>query len=218
MVKLVSDDSLERINEMKFCNAYKKGQILFFEGNRPLGLFCLNKGAIKVYKTGVEGKEQIVRFAQAGDFLGYRALIADEPYSATAEALEETIACFIPSDIFYNTLQTEKNFSRQMMKTLCHELGIAREQMMNMSQKSVRERMAETLLILLDSFRHEVGQENLIPVKLPREDIANLAGTSTETAIRLLTEFKDDGYIELQGKMIRVANRTALERTARIHA
>jgi CRP/FNR family transcriptional regulator len=166
----------------------------------------------------VDGKEQIVRFAQSGDFLGYRALIADEPYSATAEALEETIACFIPSDIFYNTLQTEKDFSRQMMKTLCHELGIAREQMMHMSQKSVRERMAETLLILLDSFRHAEGQEDLISVKLPREDIANLAGTSTETAIRLLTEFKDDGYIELQGKMIKVVNRAALQRTARIHA
>jgi CRP/FNR family transcriptional regulator, polysaccharide utilization system transcription regulator len=218
MLQYCSDEAIEKINLLKFCNHYKKGQLLFFEGNKPLGLFCISNGAIKIYKTGIEGKEQIVRFAQAGDFLGYRALIAEEPYSASGEALEDTNACFIPSDIFYDILAREADFTKQMMKTLCQELGIAREQLMNMSQKSVRERMAETLLILLDCFRHEVGQEDLIPVKLPREDIANLAGTSTETAIRLLTEFKEEGYLENVGKHIRILNRSALMRTARVLA
>lgn len=209
------DNVRELVEGHKYCNAYKKGQILFFEGNRPLGVFCINRGTVKLYKTGIDGKEQIVRFAQTGDMLGYRALIAEEAYSVTAEALESTVACFIPKHEFQEILNTQPNFTKALMKSLSTELGVSQEHLLNMAQKSVRERLAETLLLLLDNFHREGVSEDTIAVQMPREDIANVAGTSTETVIRLLSEFKDQGLVELTGKKITILQRDKLARLAR---
>lgn len=205
---------LDVLDAHKSSNVYKKGQILFFEGNNPLGLFCINHGLFKVYKTGLDGKEQILYLAKPGDFMGYRALIAEEPYTASAEALDESVACFIPKADFTRVLEQQPDISRKLMRSLCHELGIAAEKLTSMAQKTVRERLAETLLLLYESFEHQ--NNDTISIQLPREDIANITGTSTETVIRLLSEFKEDGMIELKGRNIRVANPSALKKAARL--
>jgi CRP/FNR family transcriptional regulator len=217
---------LTLLDDNKVNNRYKRGQVIFFEGNNPMGLFCISQGTIKVYRTNAEGKEQILRFAGPGDFLGYRALIADEPYSASAETLEEATICYIPKDVFFQTMANEPEMSRQMLKTLCHELGIANERIQHMAQKSVRERLAETLLILQETYQKSrriatatVGaaeQATNLCLQLPREDIANLTGSSTETIIRLLTEFKDEGLIAFEGKQIRLLNVARVQRVARL--
>lgn len=208
---------LSSLTENKSTNTYKRGQVLFFEGNKPLGLFCVNQGMLKVYRTGSDGKEQILRFIQPGDFAGYHALIAGENYYATAEALEDTVACFIPKEVFNDLLDHNPALSKTLMRSLAAELGVATERLTNMAQKNVRERVAETLLVMYDAVRRPVGiAEDQIAVKLPREDIANLAGTSTETAIRFLSEFKDEGMIDLVGKQIFIRNRKSLMRTARV--
>lgn len=201
---LASEEQLEFISEAKSCYTYKKGQNIFFEESRPLGLFCLNKGKVKIYKTGIDGKEQIIHFGQAGDFLGYRALIADEKYSVSATALEDTTACFIPRDTFIEMLDNNPKLSRTLLKSLCHEIGIANERIQSMAQKNVRERLAETLLILHDTFDDGNSESHLIDITLPREDIANIVGTATETLIRLLSEFKGDGLVQFEGKKIRL--------------
>lgn len=207
------------MDRVKMCNSYKKGQILFFEGNYPLGLFCISHGSFKVYKLSADGKEQIVRFAHPGDFIGYHSLIADVPYDVTAEAVEESSVCFIPKKEFLDLLHSQPSLSRAMMEALCKELGLAQERLQAMAHKSVRERLAETLLMLHESFRPRdpkaVHDEALIYVKLPREDIANVAGSSTETIIRLLSEFKDAGWVELKGKYIRLTDPKALQMLAR---
>ncbi len=215
---------LSKLDSSKVSNRYKRGQVIFFEGNNPMGLFCVSQGTIKVYKTSADGKEQILRFAGPGDFLGYRALVAEEPYSASAETLEDAMICYIPKEAFLKTMAAEPELSKQMLKTLCHELGVANERILHMAQKNVRERLAETLLLLQETYiktkRVHTLSEAEVPLdlclQLPREDIANLTGSSTETVIRLLSEFKDEGLIALKGKEIRILNQAKLERTARI--
>jgi CRP-like cAMP-binding protein len=189
--------SLDTLDEHKTTHTYKKGQILFFEGNQPLGLFCVNQGIFKVYKTGVDGKEQIIHLAKPGDFLGYRALIAGESYNATCEAIETSTACLIPKEEFFTVLEQQPDLSRKLMQSLCMELGLA-----------------ETLLTLHQTFQQSQSS-NQIALLLPREDIANIAGTSTESVIRLLAEFKNDGMIDMSGKKIVIKDKLALQKVAR---
>lgn len=205
------------LDRVKMCNQFKKGQILFFEGNYPLGLYCVSRGSFKIYKLSADGKEQIVRFGHAGDFVGYQSLISDEPYDVTAEAIEDASACFIPKAEFLSLLAQQPSLSKALMQSLVKELGLAQDRLQAMAHKSVRERLAETLLMLHESFQPRgmrPQDEALIHVKLPREDIANVAGSSTETIIRLLSEFRDSGLVELQGKYIRLVNPRALKQLA----
>ncbi len=217
------EQELTHLSDHKVCNRYAKGQVLVFEGNRPMGLYCVKGGTFKVYKTSLDGKEQILRFVRTGEFIGYRSLIADEAYAASVEAIEDSQVCFIPRDYFIDLLQRNTALSKALMQTLCHELGIAHERLMNMAQKSVRERLAETLLLMQETAaRNRTAAEKVtepdVCIQLPREDIANLTGSSTETIIRLLSEFKEDGWVELKGKQIRILNRPALTKQARMTA
>ncbi|MDZ4666540.1 MAG: Crp/Fnr family transcriptional regulator [bacterium] len=201
------------VSSAKSCSHYKKGQSIFYEDNIPMGIYCLSKGSIKLTRSNKDGKEQIIRFAREGEFLGYRALIADEPLVATATCIEDTVCCFIPKTVFLDLVEKNTQINKHMLKSLCHDLGIADERIQSLAQKSVRERLAETLLFLQKTFQHEsITDENLISVSLPREDIANIVGTATETVIRLLSEFRTDKLIDMEGKKIRILNRAALER------
>jgi CRP/FNR family transcriptional regulator len=206
-------EELEMVSAAKSCSHYKKGQSIFHEDHIPQGIYCLNKGAIKLTRSNKDGKEQIIRFAREGEFLGYRALIADEPLVATATCIEDTICCFVPKAVFLSLLEKNVQINKHMLKSLCHDLGIADERIQSLAQKSVRERLAETLLFLHKTFQNETDtDENLISVSLPREDIANIVGTATETVIRLLSEFKSDKLIELDGKKIRILEKSKLEK------
>jgi CRP/FNR family transcriptional regulator len=207
------EEEFDLISKAKSCSHYKKGQSIFYEDNIPLGIFCLSKGAVKLTKSNKDGKEQIIRFAKEGEFLGYRALIADEPLVATATCIEDTICCFIPKNVFFELLEKNNRINKHMLKSLCHDLGIADERIQSLAQKSVRERLAETLLFLQKTFQNDsLIDESLISVTLPREDIANIVGTATETVIRLLSEFKADKLIDMEGKKIRILNKPSLER------
>ena len=212
------EDDLEVINCNKICNHFKKGQTIFYEGNTPPGLYCVNKGKIKLYRTGKDGKEQITGFGVPGDFLGYRAIIAEEGYANSATALEDTVVCLIRKEDFLTMLQKNSYISKQMMVSLCKELGIAMEKIQSLSQKSVRERLAETLFYLKDTFRGKEQDDNKIEIVLPREDIANIVGTTTETVIRTLSDFKNEKLIELDGKKIRIINENKLREIGGIEA
>lgn len=210
-LKDCTPEQREKISQVKTCSHYKKGENIFYEGNIPLGIYCISKGVIKLVRTNHDGKEQILRFAQAGEFLGYRALIADEPLVATAVCVEDTVSCFIPRKAFMELLDENAQVSKSLLKSLSHELGVVEERIQSMAQKSVRERLAETLLFLQTTFSNEQNQD-VISITLPREDIANIVGTATETVIRLLSDFKSDKLIELEGKKIRILNKKGLEK------
>lgn len=210
-LKDCSPEQREKISQVKTCSHYKKGENIFYEGNIPLGIYFISKGVVKLVRTNHDGKEQILRFAQTGEFLGYRALIADEPLVSTAVCVEDTISCFIPRKAFIELLDENPHISKSLLKALSHELGVVEERVQSLAQKSVRERLAETLLFLQTTFSTEQN-EDVISITLPREDIANIVGTATETVIRLLSDFKSDKLIELEGKKIRILNKKGLEK------
>lgn len=209
-LKHCNQEQLNKISSGKTCCHYKKGQHIFYEGNMPMGIHCLSSGVVKLVRTNLDGKEQILRFAQKGDYLGYRALVAQEPLFASAIAVEDTVACFVPQRPFMELIDDVPAISKELLVSLCHDLGVVEERVQSMAQKSVRERLAETLLFLHETFNS--GGDSVISISLPREDIANIVGTATETVIRLLSEFKSDKLIEMEGKKIRILEKQKLDR------
>lgn len=209
-------DELGTFNATKSCVSFKKGQTIFNEGNYPLGLFCINDGKVKLSHSGQDGKDQIVRMAKNGDVLGYRALLSGERYNASAIALDDSNVCFIPRDAFFTVLKTNSGLSLEIIKMLSLELRKAEQTITDLAQKPVRERMAEALLFLKETYGFE-NDNATINVVLSREDIANLVGTATETAIRLLSEFKHDKIVESVGKKIKILDVNKLVKTANIY-
>lgn len=209
------NDTMAEIEAMKVCSTFKKGEIIFKEGTHAGGVYCINAGKIKLAMMGDEGKEQIVRMAKPGDIIGYKALLSGERYSATSTALEDCNICFIPKEIFLSILKKDAILSFEMMRLLSTELKRAEEKITHLAQKPVRERMAETILFLKNTYG--VDDENHVNVMLSREEIANLVGTATETAIRLLSEFNKDHIIELSGKKIKILDNKKLIQTANLY-
>jgi CRP-like cAMP-binding protein len=195
------------LNHEKMCNYYKKNQPLFIEGSFPRGVFCLNQGKVKVFTRGDEGKEQIIHIAKAGDVIGFRSMFSGEPYKVSASTLEESNICFIGKDDFLLMMDNNPTLRNGIIRELSKELGDRAQFITNMAQKSVRERLAFSLLILADIY----GEEE---INLTREDMANFVGTATETLIRLLKDFKEDQIIEIHTRKLQIVNRDKLLRIA----
>ncbi|WP_143960800.1 Crp/Fnr family transcriptional regulator [Litoribacter populi] len=202
-----------QVSDAKSCTNYKKGQVLFHEGTRPLGVFCINKGKAKVYRLGADGKEQIMKISKEGDVLGYKAMIGEETYPVTAETLEDCTICFVPKSDFLTLLSDNPNFNKKLLQAVCQEIGVMSEKLTNLAQKSVRERLAITLLMLKDTYGID-GDKEPVEINLTREDLANIVGTATETLIRLLHDFKEENYISTKGRKIKVDDVKGLVRAA----
>lgn len=211
----LDENELQQITTTKGCNYYKKGQTIFFEGNNAHGIYCVHKGKIKMHKLGLDGKEQIIRFAKDGDVIGYRAMLSGEAYSLSASVLEDTSVCYLPKDTLLNLIQEDPKFALKLMEMTCKEMGKASKAITNLAQKPVRERLAEVLLILKETFGER--EDGSIDVTLTREEIGSLVGTATESCIRLLSEFKKDGMIELEGKKIIIKDVQGLIKTGNVY-
>jgi len=206
------------ISDNKNLISHKKGQILYYEGTKPLGIFCINSGVVKIYKTASNGKEQIIHLSQKGDFLGYSALLGEENYTNSAMIVEDAKICFIPKEAFLATLFNNTPFFKRITKALSHELGVLEEKLTDATQKSIRERLAYILLQLGSTYGVEGGENQKIDLVLSREEIAGMVGTATESVIRLLSEFKKDNLIELDGKRIILKDRRGLARLSDFYA
>ncbi len=209
-------DMMQEINAEKVCTQYKKGENIFKEGTNPHGIFCVNYGKIKLSKMGDDGKEQIIRLVKSGDPLGYRALLSGDKYSSSAVAIEDSGVCFVPKELFLGILQRDSNLSLEMMKMLSDDLKKAEMQITHLAQKPVRERVAEALLFIKETYGFEEDGKT-IDATFSREDIANIVGTATETAIRLLSEMNKDKIIQLAGKKIVITDLPKLIKTANIN-
>lgn len=204
-----SDETIHALNEVKKCHALKKGDFLFREGELPKGLYLIFKGSLKISKYDYDGKELIVRLAKRGDFVGYRALMCNDRYQATACALEETYCCFISKEVYLPLLMSHPENISHVMSRLTRDLLSAENKMMDMVSKNVTGRVAEILLLLEDFYGTSEKQET-IKSALKKEDIAHLVGTSTESAIRIMSDFKKKGIIDMVGKKIRIVDRDKL--------
>lgn len=210
----LTPDEMEILNYEKDFRQYKRGDILYQEGNRISGFFCINSGIIKVFKTGFDGKEQIIRFAKKGDFIAYRSVLSNELACTSAKVIEDCQVCFIPSEILIQLIKTNPAFSLELLRLACHELGEANSFITDIAQKTVRERLAEILLLLVHDFGLDDNQ--YLNISLTREELANIVGTATESVIRLLSEFKSDKMVELNGRKIKVLNIKGLEKISNV--
>lgn len=202
------------LEESKICTSYKKGDIIYSENNKIKGIYCVNKGIIKIFKTGIDCKEQIIAFAKTGDIVGYRSTLSGELACTTAKILEDAEVCFIPVDLILRFIKSNGNFAMDIIQYMSKELGEANNFITEIAQKTVRERLAEVLIKLYNDFGN--SSEGYIAINLTREELANLVGTATESVIRLLSEFKSDQLIELKGRKIKLINLSKLERISNV--
>lgn len=212
--KHLNEDEIGRLDADKTCHTYKKGNVIYREGSRLTGFFCVTKGILKIYKTGIDGKEQIIRFVKKGDIIAFRSLLSQELACTTAKVIDDAVLCHIPYQTLLYLLQNNWKFSHWMIQILCRELREANDYITDIAQKTVRERLAEILLLLKDNF--DVSDDNTLQITLTREELANMVGTATESVIRLLSEFKQDGLIDLKGRKIKLLDIPMLRRLASI--
>ncbi len=202
--------ALKDVSENKVMNTYKKGNTIFFQGNPPFGLYCINSGKIKISKIGNDGKESIIRIAQAGDVLGHRSLFSNENYNATATTIEDAAICFIDKKFIYKAIQDQPSIALHLIQKLSHEMGAAEAKSAAMFQKNVRERLAELFLTLAKTYGIKEKKGIRLDIKLTREEMASMIGTANETVIRFISEFKDEGLIDQEGKVIYVLDEERL--------
>ena len=191
---------------------YKKNEIVFVQGKRISGCYVILSGIVKQFKTGVEGKDYIFRLAKCHEILGFRSALSDEPACNTSTAIEDCIVCYIPKECLHRLVKTNGDFALELLQITCRELEESHSLITEIAQKSVRERLAELLLMLKSKFG--VDENNQINISLSREELANVVGTATESIIRLLSEFKNEHYIDINGKKIAIINDKALEKIA----
>ena len=200
--KYLTDSEKETLDKQKHCNIYRKGDIIYHEKNRISGCYCVVSGIIKIYKTGIDGKEQIIDFAKKGNIIGFRSVLSNEPACTSTKVIEDCAVCFIPSSLIFQFIQNNPSFSLNLLKLICKELETANSYITDIAQKTVRERLAEILLKLNREFG--VNSDGFIQINLSREELANMVGTATESVIRLLSEFRNEKLIELQTKKIKL--------------
>lgn len=194
--------ALAGVSERKVMNKYKKGQTIYFQGNPSFGLYCINSGKIKISNLGSDGKESILRIASGGDALGHQNLFSEENYNATATVLEDAVLCFIDKRFIYQAVKEEPTIALNIIQKLSREMGSSEVKAAAMTQKNVRERLAELLLMLQKSYGIKEKNRTRLNIFLSREEMASMVGTANETLIRFISEFKAEGLIEQEKKTI----------------
>jgi CRP-like cAMP-binding protein len=211
-LKALNKDELVKLSDCKTSHIVKKGEVIFEEGDTINGIYCVKDGICKLTKLSPNGKDHIVKLIKKGELLGQRSMISDEPVNLTAVALEDMQVCFIPKSEVMGFFDKNNQFSMNVMKTICGDLKEADDQMVNMAQKTVKERLAETLIYLHDTFGK--NEDNTLKVQLSRDELASMIGTATESCIRLLSDFNKSGLIELSGKKIILKDISKLKKIA----
>ena len=193
----------------------KKNEIVYYENDKPVDFMCLLKGKIKIYKEGVGGRSQIVRVVRPVQYFGYRAYFAEEPYVTTAAAFESSVVCLIPMKIIEQILRNNGSLAMLLIRLLSIDLGVSDRRVVNLTQKHIRGRLAESLIFLKESYGLEEDGAT-IGVYLAREDLANLSNMTTSNAIRTLSIFEKERIISLDGRKIKIIDEDRLQKISRI--
>ena len=211
-LKTLTKNELSRISKCKTSIEVKKGETLFVEGEHLNGIYCIKDGISKVSKMSSNGREQILFLVNKGDIIGERSLVNDEVANLKATAISDMKVCFIPREEIINDLKKNPEFTLNILKDMASSLKNADNVIVDMAQKNVKQRLAEMLIYLDQKFGHDA--EGILNIHLSREDIANMIGTATESAIRILSEFKKKGVINLKGKNISLIDIPGLKKIA----
>ena len=195
--------------------SYKKNEVIYDEGDTPKHMMCLLRGKVKIYKDGVGGRSQIIRMIKPVQYFGYRAYFASENYITAAAAFEPTTICFIPLEVLTKLVSENCELAMFFIKELSTDLGIADERTVNLTQKHIRGRLAESLLFLKESYGLEEDGFTL-SIYLSREDLANLSNMTTSNAIRTLSNFASERIIAIDGRKIKIINEEKLTKISQI--
>jgi len=192
----------------------KKGQQFVIEGTPVNGLFFIFNGAVKVFRTGIHGREQIVRFAKNGEIIGHRGFGTQEYYSIGATSIQSSVMCYFSKDKLQDLLQKNPKFTYDMMLFYANQLNSSESKVKSISQMTVRERVIDTLLYVSRKFGDLKGFINLT---LSRREYADYAGTTEQQVIRVFSALKKEGLINAQGKKIGIVDVDVLRREINEH-
>lgn len=193
----------------------KRNDIIYKEGDKPHGFITLEEGKVKIFKEGVGGREQILRMVKPGGFVSYRALIAGEIHIASAVALEDSLICVIDTSYFFNQLLKNNTLTVRLLTKMAKELGFSNARTVTLTQKHIRGRLAESIILL----KHKYGIEpdgSTIRAYLSREDLANLSNMTTSNAIRTLSSFVNEKVIAIDGRKLRIIDHLKLEHISKL--
>ena len=197
-------EALKKLSDDRKVKTFKKRELVFEEGDYPRYLYFVNSGKVKLFKTNEHGKEYILNICKEGEFFGYVDLIKNDQHNESAAALEATEISLIPKEDFTKLLYGNRDVTSQLIKMLANNVSEQEEQLLHLAYNSVRKRVADAVLFLCE----KEGKEE---ISILRDDLARIVGTAKESVIRMLTEFKQDGYIDIIDGVIHIRNKTKLE-------
>ena len=215
MWELLTDEQRTLVADHLEERRYKKNQVIYAEGERPSHLLCLLEGKVKIYRDGVGGRSQIMRVIKPVEYFAYRAYFAEESFVTAAAAFEASSVCAIPMSIITQLVAKNNRLAMFFIKLLAIDLGISDERTVNLTQKHIRGRLAESLIFLKETYGLEEDGAT-ISIFLSREDLANLSNMTTSNAIRTLSNFASEKLIAIDGRKIKIIDEEELKKISRI--
>ncbi|OKY95222.1 MAG: Crp/Fnr family transcriptional regulator [Bacteroidales bacterium 43_36] len=210
---LTNEEKHRIINAFEIHN-FKKNQIIYAEGEAPEYLWCLLKGKVKKFKEGVGGRVQILRLIRPVQYFGYRAYFAQEPYVSSAGAFEASTLGSVPMELVMELIRNNNNLALFFIKELSRNLGGSDTKIVNLTQKHIRGRLAEALIVLKENYGYE-DDNSTLKIYMAREDLANLSNMTTSNAIRTLSNFVNEKIITVDGRRIRILNEAMLKKISK---
>lgn len=211
----LTEEERARVAEQVEVVHYAKNQVIHNDGDASQYVWMLLKGKVRIYKEGIGQRPQIIRLLKPYDIFGYRACTVNEPYNSSASALEACTVYRLTRDFFNELIRENGAFCYQVMLMMAKDLAISEIQTVNLTQKHIRGRLAESLLLLLKNYGFEEDGQTLAML-LPREDLANMSNMTTSNAIRTLSQFAQEGIVGIDGKHVKIINEKALEKISRL--
>jgi CRP/FNR family transcriptional regulator, polysaccharide utilization system transcription regulator len=206
----LSYDELKVLNKNRYVVSYESSETICKEGTKSLGLICLNKGKVKISRTGINGTEQILNLKKPMDFIGFRTLMNGGTYLSSATALEDVSVCVIDKYDFFKVIANNDQLAFKIMRYFAHELDEMDKRLVNLTQKHIRARMADALIMINKIYGTKSGT-GVLNVSLKRSDLAALAHTSIANAIKLLSSFTKENLIEVHRRDIKIKDLKGLK-------
>lgn len=211
---VLNPDEKRKIIDNFTIHNFKKNQIIYAEHNEPEYLWCLLKGKVKLYKDGVGGRQQILRLIRPVQYFGYRAYFAQEPYVSTAASIELSTLGALPMSLVEELIDGNRRLAWFFIHELSRNLGSSDTRIVNLTQKHIRGRLAEALIVLRDNYGYE-DDATTLRIYMGREDLANLSNMTTSNAIRTLTCFVNEKIIIVDGRTIKIIDEDALRKISK---
>jgi CRP-like cAMP-binding protein len=211
---ILNGDEKRRIIDNFQIHNFKKNQVIYAEKEEPEFIWCLIKGKVKKYKDGIGGRQQIIRLIRPVQYFGYRAYFANEPYVSSAAALEASTLGTLPMSLVDEIMENNNKLARFFIHELSRNLGGSDTKIVNLTQKHIRGRLAEALMLLKDNYGYE-DDNSTLKIYLAREDLANMSNMTTSNAIRTLSSFVTEKIIIVDGRRIKIINEPMLKKISK---